>query len=130
MFMWRLSKTDVEDELNLPKQKEDVTWLQFTPLELFYYQEQLKNCAVKSKDVISKYRKQKATSLDNADTPLPQSEAVILSRALLQLRQACCHPQVGSLKQSKPMTMDETLQARNSLAILTYIGLSTLSYSF
>ncbi|BBN01240.1 E3 ubiquitin-protein ligase SHPRH [Marchantia polymorpha subsp. ruderalis] len=110
MFMWRLSKTDVEDELNLPKQKEDVTWLQFTPLELFYYQEQLKNCAVKSKDVISKYRKQKATSLDNADTPLPQSEAVILSRALLQLRQACCHPQVGSLKQSKPMTMDETLQ--------------------
>ncbi|CAM6114787.1 unnamed protein product [Calypogeia fissa] len=51
----------------------------------------------------------------DADRPLSRTESSILSTSLLRLRQACCHPQVGSagirsLQQRSPMTMDEILQ--------------------
>ena len=48
-----------------------------------------------------------------SDSLITHSEAGKLLNALLKLRQACCHPQVGSsglrsLQQS-PMTMEEIL---------------------
>lgn len=53
------------------------------------------------------------TSDDFSDSFITHSEAGKLLNALLKLRQACCHPQVGSsglrsLQQS-PMTMEEIL---------------------
>jgi E3 ubiquitin-protein ligase SHPRH len=53
--------------------------------------------------------------IDFEDRPLTHKEAAKLLNHLLRLRQACCHPQVGSAGirslQRSPMTMDEILEA-------------------
>ncbi|KAL3695861.1 hypothetical protein R1sor_009937 [Riccia sorocarpa] len=128
-IMWRSSKNDVKDELNLPGQEEDVSWLRLSATEAYFYQQQHDKCALKVRDVLQKYGKHleeaHATgsneapsvmkSLRDSDTPLPQAAATLLSSSLLHLRQACCHPQVGSsgigsLQQRRPMTMKSILQ--------------------
>ncbi|KAL2642434.1 hypothetical protein R1flu_010021 [Riccia fluitans] len=128
-IMWRNSKDNVKDELNLPGQEENVSWLRFSPTEAYFYQQQHEKCALKARDVLQKYGKQLeeapgtdsnktssvVKSMRDADTPLPQAAATLLANSLRQLRQACCHPQVGSsgigsLQQRRPMTMKSILQ--------------------
>lgn len=36
-FMWRTAKKDVLDQINIPKQTEDIHWLSFSPVEEHFY---------------------------------------------------------------------------------------------
>jgi E3 ubiquitin-protein ligase SHPRH len=113
--MWRSSKVHVADELQLPPQEECVSWLKFSAIEEHFYSRQHDTCVSYAREVIETLKrdilKRGHTSSDN---PLvTHAEAAKLLNSLLKLRQACCHPQVGSsglrsLQQS-PMTMEEIL---------------------
>lgn len=126
-LMWRSTKIQVSDELNLPPQEERLTLLTFSPIEAQFYRRQHESCAVnarefiaKCKDDICKKSKQcnKKSHLigyeSSYDSRLSHGEAAKLLTSLLKLRQACCHPQVGSSGlrslQQTPMTMEEILQ--------------------
>ncbi len=141
-LMWRSTKLQVMDELALPPQEERLVWLQFSPIEAHFYRQQHERCAVKAREIIAEYRKntgrisseealshvsglrnnssekpsvQNELYIDFEDRPLTHKEAAKLLNHLLRLRQACCHPQVGSAGirslQRSPMTMDEILEA-------------------
>ncbi|KAK7385443.1 hypothetical protein VNO78_31163 [Psophocarpus tetragonolobus] len=121
-IMWRSSKEHVADELDLPSQEECLSWLTLSPVEEHFYQRQHETCVRDAHEVIESLRSDIlnrkgpgfCSSLCCSSDPLiTQTEAGKLLNALLKLRQACCHPQVGSsglrsLQQS-PMTMEEIL---------------------
>lgn len=120
-IMWRSSKRHVADELQLPPQEECVSWLIFSPIEEHFYQRQHETCVSYAREVIEhlkddhhKREVQGCVSSDASSDPfITHVEAGKLLNTLLKLRQACCHPQVGSsglrsLQQS-PMTMEEIL---------------------
>lgn len=121
-IMWRSSKLHVADELQLPPQEECLSWLSFSPIEEHFYQRQHETCVSYAREVIESFKhdilKRKVQGCVSSDTPsdpfITHVEAAKLLNSLLKLRQACCHPQVGSsglrsLQQS-PMTMEEILQ--------------------
>ncbi|KAK9283240.1 hypothetical protein L1049_011476 [Liquidambar formosana] len=121
-IMWRSSKIHVADELQLPPQEECLSCLSFSPIEEHFYQRQHETCVSYAREVIESFKddilKRKVQGCASSDTPydpfITHSEASKLLNSLLKLRQACCHPQVGSsglrsLQQS-PMTMEEILQ--------------------
>ncbi|KAH1262852.1 E3 ubiquitin-protein ligase SHPRH [Glycine max] len=120
-IMWRSSKEHVADELELPSQEECLSWLTLSPVEEHFYQRQHETCVRDAHEVIESLRSDilnrkgpDSVSLNGSSDPLiTHTEAGKLLNALLKLRQACCHPQVGSsglrsLQQS-PMTMEEIL---------------------
>ncbi|PON48604.1 Cdk-activating kinase assembly factor [Trema orientale] len=120
-IMWRSSKVHVADELQLPPQEEYTSWLIFSPIEEHFYQRQHETCATFAREVIESLKddilKRKVSgslaSDGSSDPFITHAEAGKLLNTLLKLRQACCHPQVGSsglrsLQQS-PMTMEEIL---------------------
>ncbi|KAI3720920.1 hypothetical protein L2E82_31919 [Cichorium intybus] len=115
-IMWRSSKSHVAEELDLPPQEECLTWLSLTPIEEHFYQRQHETCLTYAREVIQSFKsniKEQDAGNDSSDTVLTHVEAAKLLNSLLKLRQACCHPQVGSsglrsLQQS-PMTMEEIL---------------------
>ncbi|XP_042489288.1 E3 ubiquitin-protein ligase SHPRH isoform X2 [Macadamia integrifolia] len=118
-IMWRSSKVHVADELQLPPQEECLSWLSFSPIEAHFYERQHETCVSYAHEVIENFkediRKRKFLGCESsaADLFLTHDEAAKLLNSLLKLRQACCHPQVGSsglrsLQQS-PMTMEEIL---------------------
>ncbi|XP_057442384.1 uncharacterized protein LOC130734094 isoform X2 [Lotus japonicus] len=120
-IMWRSSKKHVADELDLPSQEECLSWLTLSPVEEHFYQRQHETCVRDAHEVIESLRNDilnrkvpGSESLNDSSDPLiTHTEAGKLLNALLKLRQACCHPQVGSsglrsLQQS-PMTMEEIL---------------------
>lgn len=122
-IMWRTSKVHVTDELKIPPQEECISWLTLSPIEEHFYQRQHETCVNDAHEVVRNLKdgvmKRKVQGPKASDvlserfiTPL---EAAKLFNSLLKLRQACCHPQVGSsglrsLQQS-PMTMEEILLA-------------------
>ncbi|KAL0556995.1 hypothetical protein IC582_005513 [Cucumis melo] len=120
-IMWRSLKIHVTDELQLPPQEEQVTWLKFSPVEEHFYQRQHETCVSYAREVIQGLKddfvKRKVPDCVSSDIPsdllVTHADAGKLLSTLLKLRQACCHPQVGSsglrsLQQS-PMTMEEIL---------------------
>ncbi|WMV19954.1 hypothetical protein MTR67_013339 [Solanum verrucosum] len=120
-LMWRSSKVHVADELQLPPQEECVSWLSLSPIEEHFYQRQHDTCVNDARELIGSLkddiykRKIPGSQFENAasDVVITNIEAAKLFNSLLKLRQACCHPQVGSsglrsLQQS-PMTMEEIL---------------------
>ncbi|XP_047148397.1 E3 ubiquitin-protein ligase SHPRH isoform X4 [Vigna umbellata] len=120
-IMWRSSKQHVADELYLPSQEECLSWLTLSPVEEHFYQRQHETCVRDAHEVIESLRNdilnrkgQDSISLQSSSDPLiTHTEAGKLLNALLKLRQACCHPQVGSSGlrslQQTPMTMEEIL---------------------
>ncbi|KAF6143028.1 hypothetical protein GIB67_041096, partial [Kingdonia uniflora] len=120
-IMWRSSKVHVADELQLPIQEEYVTWLVLSPVETHFYQRQHETCLNYAREVIESYKddilKKKVQGSESCDVSsdviLTHIEAAKLLHSLLKLRQACCHPQVGSSglrsMQHSPMTMEEIL---------------------
>ncbi|KAG8380997.1 hypothetical protein BUALT_Bualt06G0075000 [Buddleja alternifolia] len=120
-LMWRSSKAHVWDELQLPPQEESVSWLSLSPIEHHFYQRQHETCVDDAREVVESFKddvkKRKAAdsmSSDAASEPyITNVEAAKLFNSLLKLRQACCHPQVGSSGlrslQKSPMTMEEIL---------------------
>ncbi|KAH9134351.1 hypothetical protein AeRB84_019804 [Aphanomyces euteiches] len=92
-LMWRNRKQDVIDQINLPPQTIQRSWLTSSGVESHFYRQQLEEC-LKQRD-------------SNDVTPG-------MLHSLLRLRQACCHPQVGShglksLDENEPMNMEEVL---------------------
>ncbi|CAH2058593.1 unnamed protein product [Thlaspi arvense] len=113
--MWRSSKLHVADELQIPPQEECVSWLNFSAIEEHFYSRQHETCVSYAREVIETLKrdilKRGHSSFDN---PLiTHAEAAKLLNSLLKLRQACCHPQVGSSGlrslHHTPMTMEEIL---------------------
>ncbi|KAL5731977.1 RING-type E3 ubiquitin transferase [Ranunculus cassubicifolius] len=127
-IMWRSMKVHVADELELPPQDECVCWLFLSPIEAHFYQKQHETCSNYAHELIKSLREDahknnsQCSQWNDAlcDTTLTQAEAAKLLNSLLKLRQACCHPQVGSSGlrslqhslrslQHAPMTMEEVL---------------------
>ncbi|XP_050209506.1 uncharacterized protein LOC126660195 isoform X2 [Mercurialis annua] len=120
-IMWRSSKVHVADELELPPQEECVSWLSLSAIEEHFYQRQHETCVSYAREVVASLKddilKRKATGCppanDSYDPFITHAEAAKLLNSLLKLRQACCHPQVGSSglrsMQQSPMTMEEIL---------------------
>ncbi|EFJ18575.1 hypothetical protein SELMODRAFT_444519 [Selaginella moellendorffii] len=106
-IMWRSMKIDVIDQLDIPPQEERITWLKFSGVENHFYRQQHEQCVKRAREVIEKY------SLGDG-RPLNHMDASKLMNPLLRLRQACCHPQVGSSGvrslQASPLPMDEVLE--------------------
>ncbi|XVF81925.1 hypothetical protein PTKIN_Ptkin16aG0001600 [Pterospermum kingtungense] len=120
-IMWRSSKIHVADELHLPPQEECVSWLTFSPIEEHFYQRQHETCVSYANEVLESLKedflkREIPGSFSSGATFNPfitHTEAAKLLNSLLKLRQACCHPQVGSFGlrslQQAPMTMEEIL---------------------
>jgi E3 ubiquitin-protein ligase SHPRH len=53
-LMWRSTKIQVSDELNLPPQEERLTLLTFSPIEAQFYRRQHESCAVNAREFIAK----------------------------------------------------------------------------
>ncbi|CAK4095146.1 unnamed protein product [Aphanomyces euteiches] len=92
-IMWRNQKQDVVDQINLPPQKVQRTWLTLSSIESHFYNQQLNEC--------TKHR-------DTSDLTAG------MLNSLLRLRQVCCHPQIGrnglkAFDESNPMSMNEIL---------------------
>ncbi|KAH9308738.1 hypothetical protein KI387_036649 [Taxus chinensis] len=126
-LMWRSTKSQVSDELNLPPQEERLSWLMFSPIEAHFYKRQHESCAASAREFIAKCKADVCNksrhddkkphiigSKASYDSRLTHQETSKLLNSLLKLRQACCHPQVGSSGlrslQQTPMTMEEILQ--------------------
>ncbi|XP_030540542.1 E3 ubiquitin-protein ligase SHPRH [Rhodamnia argentea] len=119
-IMWRSSKRHVADELHLPPQEECLSWLSFSAIEEHFYQRQHETCVDYARELIESLKadilKREATgsaSSAPSDCIITHVEAAKLLNSLLKLRQACCHPQVGSSGlrslQKSPMSMEEVL---------------------
>ncbi|WOK95874.1 hypothetical protein Cni_G04581 [Canna indica] len=118
-IMWRSSKVHVADELQLPSQEECLSWLTFSSIEEHFYQKQHETCVSHAHEIIKNlkedYHKRAAGSDLDASCYgfLSHSDVAKLIGPLLKLRQACCHPQVGSSGlcslQQNPLTMEEIL---------------------
>ncbi|EPS69408.1 chromatin remodeling complex subunit [Genlisea aurea] len=116
-LMWRSSKSHVWDELELPPQEECISWLSFSPVEQHFYRRQHETCVDDARMVLESFNKEKNSDVAKSDSSvqpfITASEAAKLFNSLLKLRQACCHPQVGSSGlrswQKSPMTMEEIL---------------------
>ena len=107
-ILWRTCKRDVLDQIDIPDQKNEIHWLQFSPVEEHFYRRQHIDI---SRDVVAKLRKlDPGTKLSALDR---QSLSTLLL-PLLKLRQACCHPQAvrGQFMslQKSTMTMDQLLE--------------------
>ncbi|RXG53492.1 E3 ubiquitin-protein ligase SHPRH [Armadillidium vulgare] len=106
--MWRNSKLDVINELDVPPQTEELHWLDFTPVEDHFYRRLHNDCSDEALKKIQKFpnRTIKLNSLD-------RKTLSSLLQPLLKLRQACNHPQVvkghftGLNRQT--LTMEELL---------------------
>ncbi|RRT64502.1 hypothetical protein B296_00022316 [Ensete ventricosum] len=117
-IMWRSSKAHVAEELHLPPQEVCLSWLTFSSIEEHFYQKQHETCVSHAHEIIKKLkddiRKRAVSDLDASCYGfLSHSEVARLVGPLLKLRQACCHPQVGSSGlcslQQNPLTMEEIL---------------------
>lgn len=115
-IMWRSSKAQVSDELQLPSQEECLSWLIFSPVEEHFYQKQHGMCMSYAHNILEKYKdniSQRQSSAASCSNSLSYNTMDTFLVPLLKLRQACCHPQVGSsglcALQKSPLTMDEIL---------------------
>ncbi|XP_020086038.1 E3 ubiquitin-protein ligase SHPRH isoform X1 [Ananas comosus] len=118
-IMWRSSKVHVSEELQLPPQEECLSWLTFSPIEEHFYEKQHATCVNHAHQIIKKLKLESSGSRSPFGTDascnvfLSNSDVEKLLIPLLKLRQACCHPQVGSSGlcslQNSPLTMEEIL---------------------
>jgi len=87
-IMWRTAKKDVLDQINIPKQTEEIHWLSFSPVEEHFYRRQHIDS---SKEAVAKIKK-----VPNQELKLSEMDRHSLNTLLmplLRLRQSCCHPQ-------------------------------------
>ncbi|KAK3097964.1 hypothetical protein FSP39_014864, partial [Pinctada imbricata] len=117
--LWRTVKKDVIDQINIPKQTEQVHWLTFSPIEDHFYKRQYDTSINDSLKRLSKWTDHtvKLSSLDRQT--LNQ-----LLYPLLRLRQACCHPQavrgefIPLHLRKTAMTMEELLESLTKKATI------------
>ncbi|KAJ1292442.1 hypothetical protein BS78_02G391500 [Paspalum vaginatum] len=119
-IMWRSSKIHVSGELQLPPQEECFSWLIFSSIEEYFYKKQHATCMDHAHQIIRSLRndaKRRESASDSnglLNIYLSNNDIAKLLVPLLKLRQACCHPQVGTSGlcslQHNPLSMDEILQ--------------------
>ncbi|KAF1325119.1 E3 ubiquitin-protein ligase shprh, partial [Globisporangium splendens] len=91
-LLWRTSKKDVLEQLNLPSQVTEIIWCRFSEVERHFYDEQ-------ERSIVAAVKEHERQSNGNGDRTLAKRNADVTERVwndLLTLRQICCHPQVGS----------------------------------
>lgn len=88
-LLWRTSKKDVLDQLNLPSQKSETVLCHFSDVERHFYEEQMKVIVN-----LMNQRREQAKNGPDRDRQLRTDDR--LWNDVLILRQICCHPQVGS----------------------------------
>ncbi|RXM34826.1 E3 ubiquitin-protein ligase SHPRH [Acipenser ruthenus] len=87
-LMWRSTKKDVLDQIQIPPQTEEVHWLHFSPVKGHLYHRQHEVC---SKDTLVKLRKISDWNLKLGSLDRRTVNSILYP--LLRLRQASCHPQ-------------------------------------
>ena len=102
-LMWRSSKGSVRAELDIPPQSELTHLLTLSSVENFNYQMLHQQCVGEVQNVLAPRDR------------LTYQQNDFLMRSLLRLRQACCHPQIGSQFaalqiQQTPLSMEEILE--------------------
>lgn len=109
-IMWRSSKIDVLDQIQIPQQTELLCLNDFSPVEQHFYLRTHQEC---SNDFLEKLSK-----FESLNWTLESLKVVTVNHILgplLKLRQACSHPQAvrGNVltAQKKTMTMPELLEA-------------------
>ncbi len=109
-IMWRTTKKDVLDQINIPKQTEEIHWLSFSPVEEHFYRRQHIDSSREAVSRIKKFEKQNDMRLSELD----RNSLNNLLQPLLRLRQSCCHPQAvrGQFMslQKSTMTMEELME--------------------
>ena len=114
-LLWRTRKQDVARELGLKPQHVVVHRLRLSAVERHFYKRQHQECAAAARTALpAAWESLSRHAANFKDRPLRPTEANKVLHKLLLLRQACCHPQVGSLgvkalSHHAPMTMDEIL---------------------
>eukprot|EP00871_Galdieria_phlegrea_P003808 jgi/Galph1/4428/GphlegSOOS_G3051.1 len=115
-LVWRNTKNMVKEELHLPPLSMTTVKLSFGPIERHFYERQYEFCASEVSKVLGKNESSGTLQDWNTEPHFPDlvSSKKFLFR-LLRLRQACCHPQVGSdgirVLQKSSMTMQQVLEA-------------------
>ncbi|XP_033107047.1 E3 ubiquitin-protein ligase SHPRH-like [Anneissia japonica] len=108
--LWRTSKKDVIDQINLPPQTEQCHWLKFSPVEQHFYKKQHNDCSGR---FMKAFKHLKQGDLDVKLCDVDRDTVQKLLFPLLRLRQACCHPQAvrGQFVplQKDFLTMDQLL---------------------
>lgn len=102
-FMWRSCKSQVQHELNIPKQTQIVHRLNLSNLEKLYYSEQHAECELKFLERIAKSCR--------GNTIDPRLLNFVLS-PLLKIRQCCTIPVVmsGNKKKANGFSMQDNNQ--------------------
>uniref|UniRef100_A0A1A9Z7K6 RING-type domain-containing protein n=1 Tax=Glossina pallidipes TaxID=7398 RepID=A0A1A9Z7K6_GLOPL len=112
--MWRTSKVDIMDELNIPPQQEVTHRIEFDNLEKLFYREQHQECREKFMENVHKYKKRMITIS-------PQIMKIIL-QPFLKIRQSCIMPVVisNNIAQQKqflqPQELHNYLKSNNELS--------------
>lgn len=55
-IMWRSSKVDVAEELQIPPQEERVSWISLSPIEEHFYQRQYETCVGYAREIITSFK--------------------------------------------------------------------------
>lgn len=105
-IMWRTSKVDVVDEIDIPPLHEKTRFLTFSPVEAHFYKKRLGDTVQRTRTIFERLKHNRAINFEKNVSKIFGS--------LLSLRQACCHPQVGSKSgltslQKNTMSMSELL---------------------
>ena len=90
---WRSAKKHVSGEINLPPQTNQITWLQFSPVEDHFYRRQ-SHLAITDASKSAVFRQRQAEADTTHLSSLDRYTLNTLLAPLLRLRQACCHPQI------------------------------------
>lgn len=110
--LWRSSKSDVLDQIQIPPQTELLWWHNFSPVEEHFYLRTHQEC---SNEFLSRLAKYKSLNLSETLDSLKVVDVNYILAPLLKLRQACSHPQAvrGNqiTAQKSTMTMTELLEA-------------------
>ncbi|ODN03793.1 E3 ubiquitin-protein ligase SHPRH [Orchesella cincta] len=115
-LIWRNGKEDVLDQLGIPPQKDVTHWLNFSPVETHFYKQQFEICSNRILEKINRLKRLNP-DVDILKVRLSSLDRFSLHGLLapfLELRQACCHPQIvkGQLisLQKGTLTMEELLE--------------------
>ena len=105
-FMWRSSKSDVQEEINVPPQSDITYRLKFSATERHFYELQKNECKSVAAKILDKMK--------DASEQIDERSIEKIATPLLRLRQACCHPQVGTfgitpLQAKTPIPMSKIL---------------------
>ena len=90
---WRSAKKHVSGEVNLPPQTDQITWLQFSPVEDHFYRRQ-NQIAIDDASKAALVRLRQSSLSTTQLSSLDRYTLNALLAPLLRLRQACCHPQI------------------------------------